>query len=167
MFIGKLAKATGVSVPTIRYYETLGLLKPVKRTRGGFRVYDEHAVLMLRFIRHAQRLGFSLKEVRQVLRVWRRTGNPCPTIHTLVVQRLAQLDEWLQSLMALRERLQHLAQVMETREGIDSSNNICPFIMAMEPLSTEFSYLPPEWRKQRKRSRKRRKTSPLTDWWWS
>ncbi|MFN3422783.1 MAG: heavy metal-responsive transcriptional regulator, partial [Armatimonadota bacterium] len=133
MFIGELARATGVSVPTIRYYETLGLLKPVKRTRGGFRVYDEHALLILRFIRHAQRLGFSLKDVRRVLRDWRRTGNPCPTVRTLVAQRLAQLDEWLQSLLALRERLQWLTQMLEARQGNDPST-ICPCITATEPL---------------------------------
>lgn len=166
MFIGELAKATGVSVPTIRYYETLGLLKPVKQTRGGFRVYDEHAVLMLRFIRHAQRLGFSLKEVRQVLREWRRTGNPCPTVRTIAAERLAQLDKWLRSLKALRERLQRLTQMMETSQGNDPST-ICPCITAMEPLDISLPYLPPEWRKRKKRHRKRRKTSRLTDWWWS
>ncbi len=157
MFIGELAKATKVSVPTIRYYEALGLLKPVRRTRGGFRVYDERAVFALRFIRHAQRLGLSLKEVRQILRVWRRTGNPCPTVRTLVAQRLTQLDEWLQSLMALRERLQRLAQALKTQEGTDPSA-ICPCVMKTEPLSGSFSLLPPEWRKKRKRPRKRRTT---------
>lgn len=166
MFIGELARLTGVSVPTIRYYEALGLLKPVKRTRGGFRVYDEHAVLMLRFIRHAQRLGLSLKEVRQVLRAWRRTGNPCPTVHAIVTQRLAQLDAWLQSLMALRERLQRLTQMLETREG-DNPSAICPCITAMEPLDITLPHLPPEWREHKNRPRKRRKTSRLTDWWWS
>jgi DNA-binding transcriptional MerR regulator len=166
MFIGELARLTGVSVPTIRYYETLGLLKPVKRTRGGFRVYDEHAVQMLHFIRHAQRLGFSLKEVRQVLRVWRRTGNPCPTVRALVTQRLDQLDGWLRSLMALRERLHQLTQMLEANQGNDPST-VCPCITATEPLDISLPYLPPEWRKHKKRPRKRKKTSRLTDWWWS
>jgi len=75
MLIGELAKATGVSPKTIRYYETLGLLKPTSRTRGNYRVYDESAIPMLQFIRHAERLGFSLKDIRQVLRVWRRNGH--------------------------------------------------------------------------------------------
>ena len=77
MLIGELAKATGVSPKTIRYYETLGLLKPNRRTRGKYRVYDESAIPTLQFIRHAERLGFSLKDIRQVLQVWRRKGVTC------------------------------------------------------------------------------------------
>jgi len=164
VFIGKLARTTGVSVPTIRYYETLGLLKPVKRTRGGFRVYDEDDVLRLRFIRHARQLRFSLKEVRQVLRVWQRRGNPCPTVHALVTQRLNQLEDWLQSLTALRDRLQRLKQMLQTHQG-SALAAICPCMMAIEPLDIALPYLSFDWHKQRKGFRKRRKHFHSMNWW--
>ena len=88
MLIGELAKATGVSPKTIRYYETLGLLKPARRTRGNYRVYGESAIPMLQFIRHAERLGFSLKDIRQVLRVWRRKGVICGIVRQIAQQKL-------------------------------------------------------------------------------
>ncbi len=157
-FIGALVKATDVSAPTIRYYEALGLLKPIRRTRGGFRVYDETAIPMLKFIRHAQRLGFSLKEVRQVLRAWQRTAYPCETVREIAKQKLTQIDALLKRLMALRERLQTLAQ---SPEALDNSKPfppcICHLVMDTPPLDEPLLPLPPDWDKTHKRRKKQRK----------
>ncbi|MFA0752248.1 MAG: hypothetical protein SLRJCFUN_002651 [Candidatus Fervidibacter sp.] len=168
MFIGELVKLTGVAAATIRYYEEVGLLKPIKRTRGGFRVYDERAVLVLRFIRHAQRLGFSLQDIRRVLKAWQRTGNPCPVVRNLVTQRLAQLDKWLKTLTALQERLEILARLLEAKESDDASA-ICPCVMVTQPLDNPLPLLPPEWRKRRRRQkRKYRKAGRRRgNWWWA
>ncbi len=168
-FIGALVKATGVSAPTIRYYEALGLLKPTRRTRGGFRVYDETAVPMLRFIRHAQRLGFSLKEVRQVLRAWKRTGYPCETVRDIARRKLSQLDALLKRLTALRQRLHTLAQAPESLDSSEPSPYcVCPLVMDTSPLDEPLLPFPPDWDKPRKRKakpRKKRQTEWEPDWW--
>lgn len=65
--IGKLAKATNASIDTLRYYERLGLLKPDTRTTHDYRMYEKPAINRVRFIRNAQRLGFSLSEIEKLL----------------------------------------------------------------------------------------------------
>jgi len=163
VFIGELAKATKVPAPTIRYYEALGLLKPVKRTRGGFRVYDDRAIPMLRFIRHAQNLGFSLKEIGQILKAWQRTGNPCPTAQSVVLRKLDQLDKWLESLTTLKERLERLLRALEVSGGGDGEN-ICPCLMATEPVGKVLPHLATEGRKRHKRRTLRRQPQRLDEW---
>ena len=63
MSIGQVAAAAAVNIQTVRYYERRGLLSPARRTPSGYRQYNEDAVARLRFIKHAQELGFSLKEI--------------------------------------------------------------------------------------------------------
>src|SRR5215510_9817486 len=72
MGIGKIAKRAGVSVDTVRYYEKNGLLTPSTRLASGYRRYDEGQVRRLRFIREAQKLGFSLRDVRELLGISRQ-----------------------------------------------------------------------------------------------
>src|SRR5205085_6317021 len=69
--IGSVADATGLPAKTIRYYESIGLVGPARRTGGNYRLYDERDVATLRFIERARRLGFSLKEVAELLTLWR------------------------------------------------------------------------------------------------
>ena len=67
MSIGQIAAAGKVNVQTIRYYERRGLLPPIRRTSAGYRQYASESVTRLRFIRHAQELGFALEEIRDLL----------------------------------------------------------------------------------------------------
>jgi len=65
--IGQAAKVTGVNIQTLRYYERRRLLSPISRKASGYRVYDEESLKRLRFIKNAQELGFSLKEISSLL----------------------------------------------------------------------------------------------------
>jgi DNA-binding transcriptional MerR regulator len=75
--IGELAKEAGVKVPTIRYYEQIGLLAAPPRTDGQQRRYDDHAASRLHFIRHARHLGFEIDDIRELLALSAQPGKPC------------------------------------------------------------------------------------------
>jgi DNA-binding transcriptional MerR regulator len=75
--IGRLAERSGVPISTLRYYERLGLLRPQRRSEGGFRIYGEEAVERLRFIKSAQALGIPLRDVRRILAVRDEGLAPC------------------------------------------------------------------------------------------
>lgn len=75
--IGKLAQATGVNLETVRYYERIALMPAPVRTSGGHRVYDDSHRRRLSFIRRARELGFTLEQVRELLRLSVEEGQPC------------------------------------------------------------------------------------------
>jgi len=165
MLIGELAKATGVSPKTTRYYETLGLLKPIRRTRGNYRVYDETAIPMLQFIRHAERLGFSLKDIRQVLQVWRRKGVTCGIVRQIAQQKLERVDALLRELTALRERLQRLIEALTDPHNCGPKHPcICRYVMEVPPLDNRLTYLLANWTPTPRR-RRRRKRKERWAWW--
>ena len=166
MLIGELAKATGVSPKTIRYYETIGLLKLARCTRGNYRVYDESAIPMLQFIRHAERLGFSLKDIRQVLRVWRRKGVTCGIVRQIAQQKLERVDALLRELMALRERLQRLIEALTDPHNCEPKHPcICRYVMEVPPLNNRLTYLLANWTPTPHRRRQRRKRKESWTWW--
>lgn len=105
LLIGDVAKRAGLSTPTIRYYEEIGLLPAPLRSSGGYRRYSEAAVEELRFIRKAQALGFALDEVKEILRLSRAGRTPCARVRSLAHQHLAAVDERIRQLQAFRDHL--------------------------------------------------------------
>ena len=77
LLIGEVAERTGLSAPTIRYYESIGLVKPPARSEAGYRRYSDTTVEELRFIKKAQALGFSLDEIAEILKLSRAGRRPC------------------------------------------------------------------------------------------
>lgn len=167
MLISELAKVTGVSPKTIRYYESLGLLKPARRTKGNYRVYDESAVPMLQFIRHAKRLGFSLKDIRQVLRVWRHNGVTCEIVRQIAHQKLERVDALLRELTALREQLQRLIEALTDPRNCGPKHPwVCRCVMEVPPLDNRLTYLLANWTPTPHRRRhQRRKHKESWTWW--
>lgn len=123
MTIGQLARRVGVRPSAIRYYEAQGVLMPPKRSASEYRLYGSEAVSMIRFVRHARDLGFSLEQVRQLIDA-SRDDPPCILCRTLIDQHLSQVEEELQRLRSLRERLRRLAR-QPTPAVADA---ICPLI---------------------------------------
>jgi len=108
--IGELASETGVKVPTIRYYEGIGLLPAPPRTEGNQRRYDASALERLRFIAHARAMGFPTDELRAMLRIAGHRDAPCEDIDALVRARLAEVEDRLARLTALRAELRGMLQ---------------------------------------------------------
>ena len=106
--IGSVAEATGLPAKTIRYYESIGLVGPPRRTGGNYRLYDERDVTTLRFIERARRLGFSLKEVAELLTLWRDRHRASADVRRLAEAQIRRVDARLSELQDMRRSLQHL-----------------------------------------------------------
>lgn len=117
LFIGRVARAAGVSVHTIRYYERRGLLRPPQRTQSGYRVYEQAVVDQLRFIQRAHALGFSLAEVKEILRLKYAAQSPCACVRRRLRQRLAEIEQEMKRLRTVRA---------EVRACLDSSRHLRP-----------------------------------------
>lgn len=103
--IGKLARQTQVTIETIRYYQRIGLLTEPHKPAEGYRIYSADTVARLGFIRRAQQLGFTLKEIGSLLLL---DGNRCEDVRQIAIQKCLQIDEKIQDLTALRQALEGL-----------------------------------------------------------
>jgi MerR family mercuric resistance operon transcriptional regulator len=111
--IGRLAKEAGVNLETVRFYERRGLLPRPPRSASGYRLFPAEAARRLRFIRRAQELGFSLKEVGELLslRVSRRTTSAA--IRARAETKIADIQEKIRSLESMKKTLQKLTKVCD------------------------------------------------------
>jgi MerR family transcriptional regulator, copper efflux regulator len=105
LLIGEVAERTGLTAPTIRYYESIGLVKPPARSESGYRRYSESTVQELTFIKKAQALGFSLDEIAEILTLSRAGQRPCSHVLDLARRHLAAVDERIQQLRRFRTQL--------------------------------------------------------------
>lgn len=106
--IGKLAKATGTAVETIRYYEKIGLLPDPPRTAGNYRSYGPGEVSRLSFVRRARDLGFGIGQVRALLELADDRQRPCEEVDLLARGQLEQVERKIADLQALKEELTSL-----------------------------------------------------------
>jgi DNA-binding transcriptional MerR regulator len=104
--IGTLAQQTGLTVDAIRFYEKSGLLKRPARTEGGFRLFRREDAADLRFIQKAQELGFSLREIRELLILQREDVEACSHVDDLLDQKLATVREKIAELKKLERSLE-------------------------------------------------------------
>jgi MerR family transcriptional regulator, copper efflux regulator len=126
LFIGDVAKHSGASRKALRLYEAVGILAPRRRTAAGYRVYSSEALDLLAFIRQAQRLGFTLEEIKEVVSIKRAGRAPCPHVRDLVRRKADDLDQRLKDLTEVRDGLRALLNGWRsTRLG---SAAVCPHI---------------------------------------
>jgi len=123
MNIGTVADRAGVTSKTIRYYESIGLIDPARRTDSGYRVYDERDVQTLRFVHRARSLGFSVSEVADLLTLWRDRNRASADVKALARQHLRDIDRKIADLQGMRETLVHL---MERCHGDERPD--CPIL---------------------------------------
>jgi MerR family copper efflux transcriptional regulator len=123
--IGKLAARAGVSVDTVRYYEKSGLLPPNERLPSGYRLYGELQVARLRFIRRAQELGFSLREIRELLGLSKQRD--VQKVKRVAEGKLADVEQRLAALTRVRDGL---AVLVATCPGHGRAAD-CPILKAL------------------------------------
>lgn len=126
--IGQVAAAAAVNVQTIRYYERRGLFTAPRRTAAGYRQYTEEAVTRLRFIKHAQELGFSLKEIEDLLALRVRHGAACGPVERKARLKIDLVERKIRDLERLRQTLEQLAAACAARSPTDE----CPILQALE-----------------------------------
>ncbi len=106
--IGDLSRKTGVKVPTIRYYEGIGLLPAPPRSEGNRRLYGAKAVDRLRFIRHARELGFEVEAVRELLDLAEQPQRSCAKVDALAREHLRTITSRIERLTALKAEVEHM-----------------------------------------------------------
>lgn len=123
MKIGEASEASGVSAKMIRHYEAHGLIARAGRTQSGYRTYDGEDVHVLRFIRRARDLGFSMKEIKTLLGLWNNRRRASADVKRLATGHIADLDAKIAAMQAMRRTLVTLAHNCHGDERPD-----CPIL---------------------------------------
>ena len=121
--IGDAARASGVSAKMVRHYESLGLLGAVARTDSGYRQYRAADVHTLRFIKRARDLGFSMAEIAELVSLWHDQGRASASVKQIAQAHVADLENRIQAMQAMRRTLQNLLQHCHGDERPD-----CPIL---------------------------------------
>lgn len=121
---------TGIKVVTIRYYETIGLLQPASRTLGNYRSYTLAHIVRLRFIRRCRDLGFTLDQVRDLLRLSSAGNQECSEVVCITARHLEEIEQKISDLTRLASELRRLSQCCP-------GNSIIAECRIIEALSTE------------------------------
>ena len=121
--IGEAARRSGVSAKMIRHYESLRLLKTPRRTESGYRLYDENEIHTLKFIRRSRDLGFSMKEIQQLLGLWQNRRRASAEVRRIAQTHIRDLDAKIEELQAMRRTLE---QLVHTCHGDDRPE--CPIL---------------------------------------
>jgi len=108
MNIGEAASASGVSAKMIRYYESIGLIRPPHRTDSNYRIYGADEVHVLAFIRRARDLGFSVDETATLLGLWQDKSRASAEVKDIAVSHIAALQGKIEALQSMVRTLQHL-----------------------------------------------------------
>jgi MerR family copper efflux transcriptional regulator len=131
LLIGEVAKQGGTSRKALRLYEAAGILAPPRRTASGYRVYGADTLELLAFVRQAQRLGFTLAEIKQIVSIKRSGRAPRPHVRELVRRKVADLDRTLADLGEVRDALRGLLGWRDDGRRIPAA--VCACIEAAGP----------------------------------
>ena len=127
--IGEIAKLTGLTTKTIRYYEFHRLLDDPERTDSGYRMYGEDDVERLEFVKKAKRLGLSLEEIREILILHEQSQSPCVHVLALLDRKLEHVDDIIRELEEFRRELTRLRVESQVRlEQLPEDARICGII---------------------------------------
>jgi Hg(II)-responsive transcriptional regulator len=125
---GELAAHAGVNIQTVRFYERRGILPKPERTSSGYRVYSGEAVRLIRFIKRAQELGFTLDEIEELLRLRNNRRSSCATVKSAGQAKMTSVDAKIASLKAMKRAL---AVLLASCERNDRDRE-CPILEALE-----------------------------------
>lgn len=126
--IGHLAKAANVGVETVRFYERKGLLQTPERKASGYRQYDRDAVDRLKFIRRAQQVGFTLKEIEDLLSLRDDPDARRADVRVRATKKIADINAKVRDLLAMRRSL---TNILNSCEG-DGPASACPIITTLQ-----------------------------------
>ena len=127
MRIGAAAEQAGVNVQTLRYYERRGLLPRPPRRTSGYREFPDDAVRMVRFIKRAQDLGFTLDEIEELLRLRQDKRRDRVRIRAVTEKRVRQIERKVAELLAMKQALSHLLHCCKAGSTLE-----CPIIEALD-----------------------------------
>ncbi len=134
--IGEAAKASALRVETIRYYEKEGLLKTPRRTAAGYRLYTEESIKRLIFICTAKELGFSLKDIKQLLSLRANPKSKCKDVKRKAEEKIQEVELKIQTLRDIKKALKNLSSACSGKGPATD----CPILEAIEKQATKRMY---------------------------
>ncbi len=167
MQIGQLARLAGVKPDTVRFYERAGLLPKPNRAANGYRAYDGRAAKQLGFIKQAQALGFSLEEVRRILRLQGKGSATCNCVLAMAEATLAELEIKISDTQKVADALRkNLVRWRRTRRNKNQMvAEFCSLIESSAPRADSPARMSCPGTSQRTRARSSRATRPArADW---
>lgn len=126
--IGQVAKRAGVTVETIRFYESEALIPAAPRTESGYRQYSPETIRRVRFIQRAKELGFSLKDIRALLTLRGESGSTCADVKAQALQKMADVEEKIIDLTRISRALTDLVEQCDAEADLSE----CPILDALD-----------------------------------
>lgn len=129
MLVRELAERTGVSGEVVRYYTRIGLLRPSRDAANRYRRYGRSDLLRMNFILRAKTLGFTLGEIRRILRASDRRQSPCPQVREIIIRRIARNKRHMEEAMALQKRMERAAKLWQAMpDAVPIGDSVCHLI---------------------------------------
>ena len=126
MNIGQAAAASGITAKMIRYYESIALVPRGRRSDAGYRVYSDDDLHVLRFVKRARTLGFSLEQIRELLSLWHNKARASADVKAIALGHVAELNQRIAELTEMRDTLQTLAGCCQGNDRPD-----CPILQSL------------------------------------
>ena len=134
MNIGAVAKRSGVTAKTIRYYESIGLIPTADRTDNGYRDYGNNDIETLRFIKRARSLGFSVGDVGSLLSLWNDKTRASGDVKAVALKHVEEVEGRIRELESIRDTLKHLTECCQGDNRPD-----CPILEGLAGLGQDSS----------------------------
>ncbi len=127
--VSELARMSGTTPDTVRYYTRMGLLNPGRHKNNGYRLYHKADAGRLRFISQAKKLGFTLAEIQEITGHAEHGQSPCPMVREILQRRIAENRLALESLIRLQERMESALRLWEEMpDGVPDGHSVCYLI---------------------------------------
>lgn len=127
--VAQLANLSDSTSHAVRYYTKIGLLRPQKNSGNGYRLYAEKEVSWLRFVRQAKSLGYTLKEIKNIMHDVNSNTSPCPKVREIILKRINENRRNLDELVALQTRMEQALAIWETMpDGVPDGSSVCHLI---------------------------------------
>jgi MerR family transcriptional regulator, Zn(II)-responsive regulator of zntA len=129
MNTAKLAKQADVTVHAVRYYTDIGLLKPARNRKNGYYIYRRYDAVVLRFIKQAQSLGYSLKEIARILEEAEKGKSPCPLVRKIVEKKIVENRRKIKLLETLQRKMEKAQNDWrKMKDGVPNGDSVCRLI---------------------------------------
>jgi DNA-binding transcriptional MerR regulator len=129
--VSELANQSGVTPHAVRYYTQRGLLHPDRDPGNGYHLYKPSEINWLRFVRQAKKLGYTLKEIKEIMHDADQGESPCPRVREILQKRIVENRQQLEELMRLQTRMeQALLEWAEKPDGVPDGHSVCHLIEA-------------------------------------
>ena len=131
--VSELATQSGSPAHVVRYYLRIGLIQPAGQRENGYRLFTSHDMTRLRFIRMAKQLGFTLNEIKQILRHADMGESPCKDVRIIVQHRIQENRDKIEQMMNLQTHMEHSLEQWELMpDGVPDGNSVCHLIESIE-----------------------------------